>query len=868
MRMNFLIGILLSLISIFTPSVTKIASSNITTNNSLFAINDTNNVIDGFNVMNFNGHKHYLGLSDATNFAITDTSLYYSTNTSVYQYLFETEETTKLSDFSDIESITYANNTLFAFKSKSLYKLSSGTFNKYIDCDMYSFYTKDTTTYLTIINGNTFKTISMNGETEVVMWDTTVPSTYTPVSVANNDSMAFLLAKQNGSTKILEMNFKSRTTTPYTYDFDINNIYYWCTSNGNSILVYYTDGDLSTIEKQTDSDNYIDIYTKKLYNHGEHGFEIGKFYKIKDCYIFNSELYILDNIYSAIQKFEYSTDIKFTDLVTSSSAYTDGKFYNPNSFNIIDKNNFVVADTYNKAIQVINNSTATLVKNYTSNTTKVNFEYVTRVIKTTSNYYVLQHDELDNFEILILDLDFNLIENITHSLSNIVDIELVNNDLYILDEDTSKLYRYTNNVLEDSNANITVNSNSKLNYIIESNKLAIFYDTKIYFLDIQTKSISQYDNNETIYAVSNDFMGNAYVLSDSKISRLDTSDVINSTANITISKKYSHMAIEKETGYIYLYNSKNQCFEILKSNKVYTLSNEYTHPVDISTYSAEAPITIATTNDNVFVYTHPYNTGVSYDISNNQIYILGEVNNYWYIAYKYSSLDKYSTLGLGYISKDCAVINSYSTLGLAEKFEVLTNTKVYRIPTMLQYNNSSLILAELEKGQNISSKYELLSGSTYTIDGCDYYIITINDKIGYVKKVDVVSTKANHTEEILKPNAKLIVSEDKYNGVYVYAGNSSIVIDKLLVDKEIYVETYDINYKYTYIKYLDENNREHGGYVLTKCIKMNDSKDTNIGAIILIVLTVVAIAGISTFYIISYKKQQKSLTETKEKFDK
>ena len=169
---------------------------------------------------------------------------------------------------------------------------------------------------------------------------------------------------------------------------------------------------------------------------------------------------------------------------------------------------------------------------------------------------------------------------------------------------------------------------------------------------------------------------------------------------------------------------------------------------------------------------------------------------------------------------------------------------------MLQTNNTVLTIGSLTKGSVVRSNYELLD-STYSIDGCDYYIIDTDDGIGYVKKVDLVSVTANETEELLKPNAELVVAEDRYNGVYVYAGNSSIVIDKLLVGQEIYVENYDINEKFTYIRFLDENNIEHGGYVLTKCIKMNENNETNIGAIILIVLAVIAVAGISTFYIIS-----------------
>lgn len=863
-----LISLIISLIAIFTPCVVcDTATTSYTHSNSITAISTTNEIVDGFNTINLNNHKHYLGLDDASNFAITSTHLYYSTDTTIYSYSFESETSTKIIDVSGVDKLSYANNTLYVFKDNTLYKLNGSTLESYQICDMYSIYSSSGNTYLSIISGNNFKTISINSLSEVVLWDTTIPTSFTPVCIANSNTTAYVVAKQNNTTKILEMNFQQKVTSdPYSYGFSIDEIYYWSHNGTSPILACYTNDYLSTIYKlESTATKYSSQYDKRLNDHGDYAFEENTFYTIKDCYIYGEHLYILDNIYSAIQKFEYSTDIKFVETITSSSAYADGKFYNPHSFGVVDKNIKVVADTFNRAIQVIDGFESTMVKNYTDNSTKVNFNYVTRVIKTNTNYYVLEHDSLDNYQILVLDTNFNLVQNISHNLLNILDIELISNDLYILDGNTSTLYRYTNSIIESTTINsLTLDANSKLHYIIETNTLSITSGTNVYFVDMSSKNITTYNHNEEVHGVTSDYIGNAYVLSDSKITRTPSLEPNTGSkqANITTNSIYSHISIEKDTGYIYLFNIKNQCFEVLKSSKVYTLDNEYTHPVDITTYTSTTPVDIAITKDNVYAYTYPYNTGLSYDISNQNVYILGEANGYYYICYRHYNDNNYSDLGLGYISKDSVTIKNYNTLGLSENFEVLSDTTIYTLPTMLQYNGSNLEIGELTKGSYIKSNYELLTGTTYTIDGCDYYIISTESGIGYIKKVDVVSIKANHTEEILKPNAKLVVSEDKYNGVYIYAGNSSIVIDKLIVGHEIYVDNYDINAKYTYIRYLDENNREHGGYVLTKCIKMNDNGDTNIGAIILIVLAVVAVAGITTFYIISYRKQQKEITNS------
>lgn len=872
--MYLLVSLFISLITLLTPCASSSVASTTMERNSIISSNivESATLSEGLHTIYFNDHTNYLGLDDATCFTLSSSDLYFATNTSLYSYSFNNKTLTKILDCDNIEDLSYSINQLFVFKNSKLYKVVSNNLVEYKTCDMYSIYTYNNATYLSMLSANIFTTIRIDTLSEVTLWEDTIPSSYSPIAIANSNTTAYIVAEQNSSTMILEKNFQQKTTTVYGYNFNIDNISYWKDVDGSAILVYYTNDNLRTITKHSDNESYIDVFTKILYNHGKHGFEIGLFYTIKDLYINQNHLYLLDEVYSSIQKFEYSTDIKFVDVVTSSSAYTAGKFYNPQSFAVVDKETLVVADTYNQAIQVIDGTTSTLIKNYTNNTTKTNFNYVTRVIKTNTNYFVLQHDSLDNFEILILDKDFNLIKNIAHSLTDILDIAIINDNLYILDANTTSLYRYTNDIIENTNISpIALSNDSKMHYIIETNTLAISNTASLYLIDMSDKSIETYTHDENIKSVTSDYMGYAYILSDTKITRINSADHTDNTkkANITLtSTNYTHISAEKETGILYLFDSKNQCFEALKTNKTYSLSSDYTHPININEYLSDKVVNIGSTNENVFVYTYPYSTGLSYNISNKTVYILAEVNNYYYVAYRRENIDTYSNLGLGYISKDNIIsIKTYTEKNLPQSYKVLSNTAIYPLPTMLATNGSVMTIGSLTKGTVVRSTYDLLD-STHSIDGCDYYIVATEDGIGYVKKVDLVSVTANETVELLKPNAKLVVSEDKYNGVYLYAGNSSLIIDKLLVGQEIFVENYDINAKYTYIRYLDENNIEHGGYVLTKCIQMNDSGSTNIGAIILIVLAVIAVAGVTTFYIISYRKQQKDLTNsTKQDFE-
>ena len=873
--MILLVGLLISLISILTPVANSGESfvsgtpqnANLHTNSVKEAT-----VVDSLTSLTFNNHTHYLGLDNANCFSITADSLYYATDTAIFNYNLNTKETLKVVDVTDVEDITYSNNTLYIFKTNSLYRFNNGSLTKMFDCDMYSTYSTDNSTFITYISGNTFNAIRIteNEETPTSIWSTSIGNTLTPVSITNNETTAFLVAHQNGY-KILEINFSEEITETFNYSFTINKVHYLKQTATTPILVCYTDDIFRVVlKREDDSNRYTQDESMELQGHDEFSFVENTFYKIKDCYVYNNNLYVLDNVYSAIQMFDYNTEIEFKQVVTSSSAYTDGKFYNPNSFNVVNKNTFVVADTYNKAIQVVENNNATLVKSYTNNQNKVNFDYVLRAIKTNTNYYVLQKDDLDNYEILVLDAKFNLINSINHSLTSILDIALISNDLYIVDYNTTTLYRYTNNILEPTTlTSLQLSTNSKCHYILETNSLAITNNNDVHFIDIGKQVLNTYSNTENVLSVAGDFKGNAYLLTANNIIRINSADLTNETtkAIITISKNYSHIDIEKETGDIYLFDSTNQCFETLKSTKSYSLQSDYLHPANINTYISSDIVKIATTGNNVYCYTYPYNAGLSYEISNKNVYILDEntIPGYWYIAYRFETADNYSSLGLGYISKHNANIKKVNQVAtLLDSYTVLTNTTIYALPTMLKYNNENLVIGELTKNTTVKTGFELISGDKFSIDGCDYYAIATEQGIGYIKKVDVVSSKVNKTEEILKSNAKLAVSEDNYNAVYVYAGNNSFVVDKLIVGKEVYVEKYDMNEKYTYIRYLDENNREHSGYVLTKCIKMNDTAKSNLGAIILIIFTSIAVCGITTFYVISYKKQQKNIETTKD----
>ena len=133
--------LLISLISILTPVANSGESfvsgtpqnANLYTNSVKEAT-----VVDSLTSLTFNNHTHYLGLDNANCFSITADSLYYATDTAIFNYNLNTKETLKVVDVTDVEDITYSNNTLYIFKTNSLYRFNNGSLTKMFDCDIYS----------------------------------------------------------------------------------------------------------------------------------------------------------------------------------------------------------------------------------------------------------------------------------------------------------------------------------------------------------------------------------------------------------------------------------------------------------------------------------------------------------------------------------------------------------------------------------------------------------------------------------------------------------------------------------------------------------------------------------------------------------
>ncbi len=869
-----LFSIIFSLIAIFTPIVSANSTNTFVLSNENSIIS-TNQLTDGFNNLEFNNHEHYLGLDEATNIAVAEDNLYYTTDSTIFNYNLSKKQLSTILELTNVTELQSTDNNLFALSNNVLHiiDLSNKTETELNNIDMFSVYEDATTVYLSYIYNNTFNFCQVSNNSVSSVFTLELNSSYTPISITNNSTNSYIVINQNNSSKILDINHSqeniSSNSNYLETILDESHIIYAKNYDGKPLFYDYADGFMFAI-----CDDYTQpVDTKLFILHGEYGFETEKFYKVKDYTIYNNKLYILDSVYYSIQCFDFAEQkIIFDNVLTSSSGYSAGKFYNPNSFKAQNKNTLLVADTFNKSIQIINENTSTMYKTYMVDNVETSFEFPLQVLSNDINYYVLQKTSESNYEILVLDSNLSLIEKIAHNLTSIADIALNNNELYIADFNSNKIYSFKNQSLvelENPLINFTIAENTKLDYILEINTLVVLCDEKVYLVNLTNNSTSTITLPNSAIALSFDYLNNIYVLSSDKILKYDITNTSNYTNEIELDAEYSNISIEKESGFAYLFNNKNQNFVILSSNIIENLTKNFAHPVDMLSYISDKVVNIAKTKENVYAYDYPYNNGSYYTLNNDIVYILDETSysNYYFVCYKYeytvnNNPTVLSSLKTGYILKENADIIEITTLGVPAEFEVISTTKLYSLPTLLKYDNENLFIGELTSGTYVSTDYIKISGNALSIDNCNFYIIEYNDVIAYVKEVDLLNVTAIRTENILKCNAKLSVSEDKYNTVYIYAGNDSFIVGKLLVGTKIYVENYNINSKYTYIRYLDENNREHGGYILTKCIKMESNNTSIVPAIILISFTILIVGGVTTFYILSYKKQQKNLNNS------
>jgi len=551
---------------------------------------------------------------------------------------------------------------------------------------------------------------------------------------------------------------------------------------------------------------------------------------------------------------------------------------NLNGFSIQNETNFYFTSTTNHNMVVWNENEALTVGSLGGN--PENFGSPTH-ISVLPNGSIFIYDSLfkrlkllnSNYEFLA---NFNILYNNQTPVGTIDNIGSMStdlkNNLYALNYDDNNNYilKYSEEqlsiILNASTLNITFTENSKIitspngEYIFLSN---VNNGTNLYYLH-NLSNLTQIDT--TSYGISNiseiaiDCANNLFILdknaTDSKLHKLNR----NSYSYYGYLRlpfnglnKYSNLKINVETGTIFAINNETNTLETISSTNEQLIFTEnissFIHPLNLNELVAlEESITLAKIlEENTAIFQTPYNITPMLILNENEYVVIlsNSVNDnpdYAYVLYVNDISGENKT---GYILKtllqeEVLLESEYSKVRILNN-----NTNFYKYPTTLTTEESQIVVGTANKNDVFTVLNEVNS-LTDANENSFYAIQTSDNKIVYVRKIDVVPEEITVIVPTLFTNAEIIIT-DTNDFITVYSNLQTLapLTDVLEEGKRVYITVYDANNQYTQVTFLNENNEEITGYVLTKYIKVYGDYNNLLQALLLssfsIILVVILI---------------------------
>lgn len=583
--------------------------------------------------------------------------------------------------------------------------------------------------------------------------------------------------------------------------------------------------------------------------------------QLSDITYFNDTIYTCDKTYRTIQTFKIiNSDNKITldidQIILGSYSKAIGRFNNIYDFFIQGKE-IIVSDTNNNRIQIINNATPTIIEIEKDTSPKSiildnnhNLFYVKDILDTSS----LVKYTFDNFN-YSKSSEISLSHN--NKIGYISDITITNNNIiYLLDYSNNRLLYYTapNIEIKKSFASdgFILDSSSKIEYLKKLDKLVLFNKNNLYLLDLDGKILSSLNipNSKDITVG----LDSVIVLFDNdKISHFTFIDNSFNYNNLDIEyanfSNYNLISYDITSNKIYAFNNERQCFEYFDyTYETQPTFNEINIAINetLTDNDTLIPITITSSTK---IYQYPYHLGNVYNLDKSITKCLGiqEYAEYYRVLFAYND-----TLTSGYIEKKYAKIENI----INKPIEVLTTNQkvpVYKYPTILQYNNSTISTKELP----INTVIKLTSQYPISIDNKVFYIYKEGNNIGFIFNADVILNENKHITYLNNNNASIhLIGE---NETKLYDEDKETVIHTLYNGDRIFVEKFDKNSEYTKVIFKTSDLKTIEGYIRTSTIKMDIIDNSTIIIICIIIVSILLLIII----IISYFATKKRLSSKK-----
>lgn len=583
--------------------------------------------------------------------------------------------------------------------------------------------------------------------------------------------------------------------------------------------------------------------------------------------VHNNQLYVYNSENADINLCVYDTltnEFNKSNLILAGKGSELGRFKDASCINY-KSGSLYVADSGNDRIQIINEGGITPCD-------RLNSTIISDiVVDSNNNYYYTVYRSSSNMSYLYInDREAHIFSN-TKIISIAINLD---DTLYLITTNQIITYRSKSNITFKSFVSLTLNENSKLrilnNYTNNATPISGVVAESLYLISINnslypidpttgktaTKSLL-FSSNIRDFKINPSSNNNPIFIlfEDGKFVRTSLTENQDNKVVLSGFSDYSCFGINQISGELYMYNTNLSAIEIYNNTNFCT-------PANLTHYNTNAYNSTGFTE--LWQYTQIKSKALIYDYYNfvgdyielnevtNAIVLEvpvnsenGQLGEFAYVGYTLNN-----QLQFGYVEtadlvdgiKPVAVSDSTYKLRITGK-----NVAVYKYPSIF----NDYVFKTYEQGYIIDTYGKYIS----SIDNYVYYIVKIGNEYGYICSNDV--TLSEKTTKNIKTNATIKIFDGSETiNVYLADDENSSIMYRLTDGYKINVEDYNKNNKFTKITFIDEDQQEREGYVLTSYVKLSGISTTVITAIILLVLDIIIAIIVIIFYH-HYKKKQK-----------
>jgi len=425
-----------------------------------------------------------------------------------------------------------------------------------------------------------------------------------------------------------------------------------------------------------------------------------------------------------------------------------------------------------------------------------------------------------------------------------------NNTIFILNPVSNKIEYIQNNsvITLKEYSSIEIQDNDEIEYLKSLDCFVVLSNNKVYLIsstgEILDSLLIENSSNITtdlscIYVKANNNITLLKVV-DNKLVTTEQSVIDNCLTNTSV------MSYDINNEKLYTFDNKTQKI-------IYLNNNLNSNQLQFENFNTSNPLNSTSTLlpiklKNTLIYENPYYTGKVYNESHTIDKCLGieKHGEFYRVLFNYND-----TLNCGFIHQND--ILQISQLPNKSNIKVLTTNDivpVYKYPTILKYDNKTIITGTLP----INTKITLDYAYPISIDNKTMYFYNDGTNIGFIYNADVVLDESKNIENLHSDNASIkLIGKDE---TYIYAEDKTTILYTLKNDDRIHVTNYDKNSDYTLVYYTTSSLETIEGYVPTKDINVDNLDITKIILICLICVSIVILIIIAISYI-NIKRNQK-----------